>query len=120
MISTAILLAAGEGSRLRSAAPFKPLCTVAGHSLLSHALHGLAEAGLKRVIVVLGYGADEIATHIAEHDCPILVETVTTHDYRHPNVTSVLGRSSPSGRKTLCWLCGIIRSIRRSTSWYRN
>jgi 1L-myo-inositol 1-phosphate cytidylyltransferase len=54
MISTAILLAAGEGSRLRSAAPFKPLCTVAGQSLISHALHGLAEAGLRRAIVVLG------------------------------------------------------------------
>ena len=90
MISTAILLAAGEGSRLRSAAPFKPLCTVAGHSLLSHAIHGLAEAGLKRVIVVLGYGADEIAAHIAEHRWGILVETVRTSDYRQPNGTSVL------------------------------
>jgi 1L-myo-inositol 1-phosphate cytidylyltransferase len=90
MISTAILLAAGEGSRLRSAAPFKPLCTVAGHSLISHALHGLAEAGLKRVIVVLGYGADEIATHIAEHRWPIVVETVRTSDHRRPNGTSVL------------------------------
>ena len=58
MISTAILLAAGEGSRLRSAAPFKPLCEVAGRSLLGHALDGLGEAGLKRVVVVLGYGAD--------------------------------------------------------------
>src|SRR5206468_2977035 len=90
MISTAILLAAGEGSRLRSAAPFKPLCTVAGDSLISHALHGLAEAGLKRAIVVLGYGADEIATHIAEHRWPIAVETAMNSDYRRPNGTSVL------------------------------
>jgi 1L-myo-inositol 1-phosphate cytidylyltransferase len=90
MISTAILLAAGEGSRLRSAAPFKPLCTVAGQSLISHALHGLAEAGLKRAIVVLGYGADEIATRLAEQHWPIVVETVTSSDYRRPNGTSVL------------------------------
>jgi len=90
MISTAILLAAGEGSRLRSVAPFKPLCTVAGHSLLWHALHGLAEAGLKRVIVVLGYGADQIAAHIAEHRWAVAVETVMTSDYRLPNGTSVL------------------------------
>ena len=60
MISTAILLAAGEGSRLRSAAPFKPLCEVAGRSLLAHALDGFAEAGMKRVVVVLGYGADQM------------------------------------------------------------
>jgi 1L-myo-inositol 1-phosphate cytidylyltransferase len=90
MISTAILLAAGEGSRLRSAAPFKPLCTVAGQSLISHALHGLAEAGLKRAIVVLGYGADQIATHITKQRWPIVVETVTSSDYRRPNGTSVL------------------------------
>jgi choline kinase len=90
MISTAILLAAGEGSRLRSAAPFKPLCTVAGRSLIAHALHGLAEAGLKRVVVVLGYGADQIAAHIAEHRWAVAVETVRTSDYRRPNGTSVL------------------------------
>jgi 1L-myo-inositol 1-phosphate cytidylyltransferase len=90
MISTAILLAAGEGSRLRSAAPFKPLCEVAGRSLLGHALDGLGEAGLKRVVVVLGYGADQIAAHIAEHRWAVAVETVRTSDYRLPNGTSVL------------------------------
>ena len=48
MIETAILLAAGEGSRLRSAAQLKPLCSVAGRSLLEHAVSGLADAGLQR------------------------------------------------------------------------
>src|SRR3978361_2291295 len=90
MISTAILLAAGEGSRLRSAAPFKPLCEVAGRSLLAHALHGLAEAGLKRVLVVLGYGAGQIEAHIAEHDLAVAGDTIRTSDYRRPNGTSVL------------------------------
>lgn len=90
MISTAILLAAGEGSRLRSAAPLKPLCKVAGRSLLAHALAGFAEAGLKRAVVVLGCGADEIAAHIAEHPWPLAVEMVTNKDFRRPNGTSVL------------------------------
>jgi 1L-myo-inositol 1-phosphate cytidylyltransferase len=90
MISTAILLAAGEGSRLRSAAPLKPLCTVAGRSLLAHALEGLAEAGLKRVVVVVGYGADQIGAHIAARSWPLAVETVTNKQYRSPNGTSVL------------------------------
>ena len=66
------------------------MCTVAGHSLIWHALHGLAEAGLKRVVVVLGYGADQIAAHIAEHRWAVAVETVMTSDYRLPNGTSVL------------------------------
>jgi 1L-myo-inositol 1-phosphate cytidylyltransferase len=90
MISTAILLAAGEGSRLRSAAPLKPLCKVAGRSLLTHALEGLAEAGLKRAVVVLGYGADQVAAHIAARSWPLAVETVTSSDYRSPNGTSVV------------------------------
>jgi choline kinase len=90
MIATAIILAAGEGSRLRSAAPFKPLCMVAGRSLLAHAIGGLAQAGLKRVIVVLGYGADPIAAHIAAHPWPLAVDTVRTDDYRSPNGTSLL------------------------------
>ena len=89
-ISTAILLAAGEGNRLRSAAPVKPLCQVAGRSLLAHALEGLAEAGLNRVVVVLGYEGDQIAAQIAARGWPLTVETVTTADYRSPNGTSVL------------------------------
>jgi 1L-myo-inositol 1-phosphate cytidylyltransferase len=90
MISTGILLAAGEGSRLRSATPFKPLCTVGGRSLLAHALEGLAEAGLDRAVVVTGYGAEEIAAHVAARSWPLAVETIVNGDYRSPNGTSVL------------------------------
>jgi 1L-myo-inositol 1-phosphate cytidylyltransferase len=90
MISTAILLAAGEGSRLRSVAPLKPLCEVAGRSLLAHALEGFAAAGLKRAVIVVGYGADQILTHIAARPWPLTVETVKASDYRLPNGTSVL------------------------------
>ena len=90
MISTGILLAAGEGSRLRSAAPIKPLCKVAGRSLLDHALTGFAEAGLKRAVVVLGFGADRISKQIAERAWPLAVETVMNADFRSPNGVSVL------------------------------
>lgn len=90
MIETAILLAAGEGSRLRPAAPFKPLCAVAGRPLIDHAIGGMAEAGIKRAVVVLGYGADTIAAHLALRSWPVVVETVTVADYRRPNGVSVL------------------------------
>ena len=90
MIETAVLLAAGEGSRLRPAAPFKPLCTVAGRPLIAHALHGLAQAGMRRAIVVLGYGADEIEAYLAANDWPLAVETVRVVDCRKPNGSSLL------------------------------
>lgn len=90
MITTAILLAAGEGSRLRSAAPSKPLCHVGGRPLIEHAIAGLAEAGLIRVVVVLGYEAERIEAHLAARHWPIAVETVRTSDHRLPNGVSVL------------------------------
>lgn len=90
MITTAILLAAGEGSRLRSAAPSKPLCHVGGRPLIEHAIAGLAEAGLRRVVVVLGYEAERIEAHLAARHWPIAVETVRTRDHRLPNGVSVL------------------------------
>lgn len=90
MIQTGIVLAAGEGTRLRPAAPLKPLCVVDGRTLLQHAAFGMAEAGLTRVIVVLGYGADEIETYIAARDWPIPVETVRVADHRNPNGSSLL------------------------------
>lgn len=97
MIGTAILLAAGQGSRLRSAAPIKPLCRVGGRSLLAHAVCGLAEAGLERVVVVLGYGADQIAEHIKSHSWPLPVETVRNEDYHSPNGTSLLAAEALIG-----------------------
>lgn len=90
MITTAVLLAAGEGSRLRAAAPSKPLCPVGGKPLIEHAIHGFAAAGLARVVVVLGYQAEAIEAHLASRSWPVAVETVRTADYRQPNGVSVL------------------------------
>ncbi|MDP1028367.1 NTP transferase domain-containing protein [Sphingomonas sp. KR1UV-12] len=90
MIRSAVLLAAGHGSRLRASAPYKPLCPVAGRPLIDHALCGMAEAGLTRAIVVLGYGAEAIADHLARRRWPLAVETVMTRDHHEPNGVSVL------------------------------
>jgi len=106
MIQTAILLAAGEGSRLRPAAPFKPLCAVAGRPLIDHAIGGLAEAGIKRVVAVLGYGAETIAAHLAARSWPVVVETVTVDDYRRPNGVSVLAAEHAiDGGEALLAMC---------------
>ena len=106
MIETAILLAAGEGSRLRSAAPFKPLCAVGGRPLLAHAISGLAEVGMARVVVVLGYGADEIEAHVATHSWPVTIETVRVDDHRQPNGMSVLAaRHHVAGGEALLAMC---------------
>jgi bifunctional UDP-N-acetylglucosamine pyrophosphorylase/glucosamine-1-phosphate N-acetyltransferase len=56
----AIVLAAGEGTRMRSAQP-KVLHAVAGRSLLAHVLAAVHAAGTQAAAVVVGPGADAVA-----------------------------------------------------------
>ena len=56
----AVVLAAGEGTRMRSAQP-KVLHTVAGRSLLDHVLGAVAVAGVDRIAVVVGPGQGAVA-----------------------------------------------------------
>ncbi len=55
-----IVLAAGEGTRMRSARP-KVLHRVAGRSLLGHVLSAVAEFGASTIAVVVGPGQDAVA-----------------------------------------------------------
>jgi 1L-myo-inositol 1-phosphate cytidylyltransferase len=105
MIETAVILAAGEGSRLRASAPYKPLCPVAGRPLIAHALEGLAEAGLKRAIVTLSYGRDAIEAYLTSRSWPVHVETVLA-DHREPNGVSVLAATEAlAGQDAVLAMC---------------
>ncbi len=105
MIRTAVLLAAGEGSRLRGSAPVKPLACVAGEPLIAHALSGLAKAGIARVAVVLGYEAEAIAAYLDAHDWPVAVEQVVVADWRLPNGVSALAGLERVGAPALLAMC---------------
>ncbi|MCW2276013.1 bifunctional UDP-N-acetylglucosamine diphosphorylase/glucosamine-1-phosphate N-acetyltransferase GlmU [Rhodoblastus acidophilus] len=56
----AIVLAAGEGKRMRSSRP-KVLHQVAGRSMLAHVLDAVAQAGADELAVVVGPGRDDVA-----------------------------------------------------------
>src|SRR3712207_1737204 len=56
----AIVLAAGEGTRMRSARP-KVLHEIAGRSMLAHVLAAVREAGASRVAVVVGPDREDVA-----------------------------------------------------------
>jgi bifunctional UDP-N-acetylglucosamine pyrophosphorylase/glucosamine-1-phosphate N-acetyltransferase len=64
-LSTAIVLAAGHGTRMRSALP-KPLHRIAGRSMLRHLLAS-AEAVFDRIVVVVGPGMEAVAAEAAPH-----------------------------------------------------
>lgn len=56
----AIVLAAGEGTRMRSARP-KVLHSIAGRSLLAHVLAAVGEAGVTATAVVIGLEQEAVA-----------------------------------------------------------
>lgn len=70
-----VVLAAGEGTRMRSATP-KVLHTIAGRTLLGHAVHAAAGLRPEHLVVVIGHGADQVRTELdalaAELDRPVL------------------------------------------------
>jgi len=59
----AIVLAAGEGKRMRSSRP-KVLHQVAGRSMLAHVLDAVAQAGADALAVVVGPGRDDVAAEV--------------------------------------------------------
>lgn len=75
MIEHAILLAAGQGTRLLPITSTLPKCLVevGGRSILNHQLHALAQAGVKRVTVMTGYRHAQVAAALAE-PTPLLAE----------------------------------------------
>ncbi len=60
----AVVLAAGRGTRMKSALP-KVLHPIADRSMIGHVLDRVAEAGVERVAVVVGAGAERVAEAVA-------------------------------------------------------
>lgn len=55
----AIVLAAGQGTRMKSALP-KVLHPVGGKPMLGHVLDAVSEAGVETSVLVLGHGAEQV------------------------------------------------------------
>jgi CDP-L-myo-inositol myo-inositolphosphotransferase len=89
-----VILAAGEGSRIREAGPSipKPLIPVLGLSLLERTVLTCREAGFRRFLIVVGYEKEKVLEHIDElrsrHKLDITA--VENRDWRQGNGTSVL------------------------------
>ncbi len=61
----AVVLAAGEGTRMRSGTPkvLHPLC---GRPMVLHVVDALAELPLERIVVVVGHGAESVTKTLQE------------------------------------------------------
>ena len=74
-----IVLAAGEGTRMRSATP-KVLHAIAGRTLIGHVLEAASAVDPSHVIVVIGHGRERVLEHLEE--IAPWVDTVVQEDQR--------------------------------------
>lgn len=77
---TAMVLAAGLGTRLRPLTDTtpKPLIAVAGRTLLDRCLDRLVEAGVKRAVVNIHWLGEQVRAHLAgRHDIAITISDET-------------------------------------------
>ncbi|MGC6471380.1 MAG: nucleotidyltransferase family protein [Parvibaculales bacterium] len=77
-ITTAMVLAAGRGTRMRASAdaPPKPLTPLAGRTLLDRMIDKLVVCGVERIIVNVHFKADWIEAHLEEmasNHCEIII-----------------------------------------------
>lgn len=90
-IKTALVIAAGLGSRLAkdSSVP-KPLREVCGMSLLRRIILSLARGGIETVYVVVGYEKEKIISYLGNQNWPISIQTIENEDWQKSNGVSVL------------------------------
>ena len=86
---TAILLAAGVGKRMGPSALPKCLMQVGGRSLLRRTLEALRAAGIRQVVVVVGYRAAEIVAEGRAHAAGIRLTFVENPRYREGAILSL-------------------------------
>jgi choline kinase len=87
-----LIIAAGQGTRLRSKAESKPLARIAGRPLIEHVIRRARAGGASRFVVVTGYAAGGIESFLSElaaaQGVPIVC--VRNENWQQPNGHSVL------------------------------
>ena len=92
-VDQCLILAAGNGHRIRptSGGSPKPLVRLHGKSLLEHVILGAHEAGIKKFVIVVGYGAGEMRRWLSSRSLAgVSISVVENSEYHKDNGVSVL------------------------------
>ena len=96
-----LIIAAGQGTRLRSRAPSKPLAPLGGVPLLEHVMRLAHEGGATAFVVVTGYRGAAVEKFLGNLSIEAPVETVRNPDWKRPNGLSVLAAAEALGDEFL-------------------
>ncbi len=98
-IRTAVMLSAGDGERLRAVANGRPKCLMEllGVTLLERNLHALKEAGIRTVLLVVGYQGHTIEEKVEQLD----LDGLTIRCLRNPYWRSENGLSLMQAREAV-------------------
>jgi choline kinase len=98
-----VIIAAGQGSRLRAIARSKPLATILGTPLIERVVLAARAGGATDFVVVTGYEAEPLEAFLAElsrrRDVPI--KCVRNEDWRLANGLSVVAAAPHVGDRFL-------------------
>lgn len=72
-LSTAVILAAGAGTRMKSKTP-KVLHHICGHSMVEHVIKEVKACNESNIIVVIGNGADEVKSQLNDLDVTFVIQ----------------------------------------------
>ena len=80
-VQTAVVLAAGEGTRLRPLTRNrpKPMLPAANRPILEHVLDALVDAGLDRIVLVVGYRRERVQEYFGPSYRNVRLEYVVQH-----------------------------------------
>ncbi len=87
-----LIIAAGEGTRLRQRGPHKPLIPLLGVPLIERVVRTGIEAGADSFLVVTGYQAEAISAFLQKlsEKLQVPIDTLHNHDWKGGNGRSVL------------------------------
>ncbi|RMD66168.1 hypothetical protein D6833_01835, partial [Candidatus Parcubacteria bacterium] len=96
---TAVIVAAGRGSRLMNHHP-KTMMNLDDRSILEHIVTNLKQAGVTKFVIVLGYQARMLQDFLLANDYfGLQVQTVYNPDWQRGNGISVLCAEELVGRQ---------------------
>ena len=112
-LAAVVVLAAGEGTRMRSARP-KGLHRIAGRTLLGHVVHAVSALQPRRTLVVVGHAREQVTAALAEID-PSATPVVQAEQRGTGHAVRLALEAAPDVDGTVLVLCGDTPLLRSET-----